>query len=252
MVTLPSDGALEDDSSITRDPHGQYIIGDAVEELASMDSESAAVVCLDDAWARPGRGGELGVEYPTHDFGVTTEILTECHRVLEPGGWLIADADDWLQPRLVAHLRSEWGDVAATYSGGGFRRSGGVTYLTKGGDPHRGMGEYLTNAGYHVVFAHKSETDRRTSVAARQLARKPTDRYGWGSVKPISPYQNWLNGLCEPGEHITIPCAGTAPAVIAAERIGLTWTAIDSEQGARKAFKRRMDAELDPKQEVLA
>lgn len=241
-----------DDSPNAEVGHGEYIVGDVLDELADMDDETAAVVCLDDAWARPARNGALGVEYPTHGFETTAEILTECHRVLESGGWLIADADDWLQPRLVDYLRSEWGDVAATYSGGGYRRSGGVTYLTKAGDPHRDMGEYTTNAGYHAVFAHKGETDRRTSVAARQLARKPTERYGWGSVKPVEPYERWLDGLCEPGERVLVPCAGTAPAAIAAERLGLSWTAIDCESEARDAFQRRLSAGLDSEQTVIA
>lgn len=228
---------------------GEYVVADALEDLRTLDEGVASVVCLDDAWARPRRNGALGVEYPTHSFEKTVCIIEECRRVLASGGWLLADADDWLQPRLVDYLRDEWGDVAATYSGGGYRRSGGVTYLTKEGEPHRGMGEYTTNAGYHVVFAHKGETDRRTSVAARQLAQKPTERYGWGSVKPIEPYYRWLDGLCEPGDHVLIPCAGTAPAAIAAERLGLSWRAIDCEPDAQAAFERRLASQT--RQEVL-
>lgn len=52
----------------------RYRIGDALAELRLLD-ESAAVVCLDDAWARPGRQGAFGVEYPTHDFETTAEIV---------------------------------------------------------------------------------------------------------------------------------------------------------------------------------
>lgn len=222
----------------------EYRIGDSLEELDRIENESAAAIFLDDAWARPGRNGALGVEYPTHDFRTTTEIISRCWDVLEPGGWLMADADDWLQPRLVNHLREEWGDVAATYEGGGYRRSGGVTYLTQSGDPHRGMGEYTTNAGYHVVFAHKGETDRRTSVAARQLAQKPTERFGWGSVKPIDPYRKWIEGLTEPGELVVVPCAGTAPQMIAAEGCDRDAIGIDCEEGAKKAYKKRRESVL--------
>lgn len=43
-----------------------------------------------------------------------------------------------------------------------------------------------------------------------------------------------------------------APAAIAAERLGLTWTAIDSEPEARDAHQRRfMDEEVN-RQETLA
>lgn len=217
-----------------------------------MPAESAAIVCLDDAWARPKRGDAFGVEYPTHGFEETAEIVAACWRVLRPGGWLIADADDWLAPRLESHLRAEYGDVTEDYTGGGYRRRGSVTLLSGDGTPDRSTpGQYLSTGGYPVVFGHKGETDRRGTESARQLAPRPRERYGWGSVKPLSPYQAWLDGLCEPGEHVVIPCAGTAPAAIAAERLGLSWTAIDCEPEAKAAYERRKD-ENNTKQAVIA
>ena len=161
----------------------RYRIGDALAELRSLD-DSAAVVCLDDAWARPGRQGAFGVEYPTHDFETTAEIVDVAWDALEVGGWLIADADDWLAPRLETYIREEYGDVSAWYEGGGYRRRGGVTYVDVGGDPDTSTpGQYLSNGGYPVIFAHKGETDRRTTASARQVARHPRrveDDYPYG------------------------------------------------------------------------
>jgi len=232
----------------TRIPHG-YIVGDALAQLENMPAESAAVVCLDDAWARPKRGNAFGVEYPTHGFGTTTALLDECKRVLKPGGWLIADADDWLLPKLTQNLVDDWGNAAETYRAG-YRKTGRVTLTSADGSPDCSTpGQYLSTGGYPVVFAHKGETDRRTTASASQLARRPQDRYGWGSVKPVAPYQAWLDGLCEAGEHVVVPCAGTAPAAIAADRLGLSWTAIDTEPEAREAFQRRRDDELGQHEE---
>lgn len=224
--------------------NGDYIIGDARRELASLPDDSAAVVCLDDAWSRPKRGDAFGVSYPTHGLDETVSIVRECRRVLKPDGWLIADADDWLLPRLVSHLREDWGDAAETYREG-FRKTGRVTLVSSDGSPDCSTpGMYLSTGGYPVVFAHPGETDRRTTVSASQIAPRPTERYGWGSVKPVEPYHAWLSGLCERGERVVIPCAGTAPAAFACERLGLEWLAIDSEPQARDAFRRRSDAEL--------
>lgn len=236
-----------------------YLIGDAIEELDSLDEECAAVVCLDDAWARPGRQGEYGVEYPTHDLEGTWEILEACWRVLKPGGWLIADADDWLAPRLETHIREEYGDVTATgdYRGGGYRRRGSVTYVDQHGNPDRSTaGMYLANAGYSVLFAHKGETTRRSTEGARQVARQPRRiepdyPYGWGSVKPIEPYRNWIQGLTDVDELVVVPCAGTAPAAIAAEELRRRWIAIDSEPEAREAYRQRRDAYLQNEQSTL-
>jgi len=221
---------------------GAYRIGDALAELRSLEEASAAVVCLDDAWARPKRGDAFGVEYPTHDFETTAAIVDACRDVLKPGGWLIADADDWLLPRLVNHLREEWGDAAASYQNG-FRKVGGVTLTASSGEPDRSTpGQYGSTGGYPVIFAHTGETDRRWSESVRQIAPRPQDRYGWGSVKPVAPYQTWIGAITEPDETVVVPCAGTAPAAIAAERLGRDWLAIDCEPAAREAYRRRRQA----------
>ena len=229
----------------------EYRIGDALGELATLSDDSAALVCLDDAWARPKRGDAFGVSYPTHDFETSVGLIEECRRVLVEGGWLIADADDWLLPRLVNYLREEWGDAAETYEAG-FRKVGGVTLLSSDGTPDRSTpGMYGSTGGYPVVFAHKGETDRRWSESARQLARRPQDRYGWGSVKPLAPYRTWVEALTEPGELVVVPCAGTAPAAIGADQLDRQWLAIDCEPGAKAAFERRREAEAPDRNQTL-
>jgi hypothetical protein len=232
----------------------RYRIGDAVDELRQLGNESAAVVCLDDAWARPKRGDAYGVEYPTHDLDQTRQILSACWDVLKPGGWLIADADDWFLPRLVNHLREDWGDAAETYQNG-YRKVGSVTLTTQNGDPDRSTpGWYGANGGYSVVFADKGETGRRWSASVRQIAQRPQERYGWGSVKPVAPYEAWIESITEPDERVVVPCAGTAPAAIAAERLGREWVAIDCEPEGRAAYRRRRESELgsDEQQTLLA
>jgi hypothetical protein len=247
----------------------KYVIDDASKALGGYEEEAAAIF-LDDAWARPERRGQFGVEYDTHPFNgqnipdedgvdtsvTTVEIIDACFNALKPGGWLIADTDDWLLPRLINYLRSEWGDVAETYQGGGYRKTGGVTYLSSDGEPDKSTaGMYLSTGGYPVVFAHKGETDRRTAVSARQIADRQHERYGWGSVKPLSPYVEWVDGLVKEDELILVPCAGTAPAAIAAERVygsNIRYTCIDNEEGAYDAFERRRQEEiLDHRQETL-
>lgn len=240
----------------------RYIVGDAVDHLKEFQNEASAIF-LDDAWARPERRGQFGVEYDTHPFDedhipkdenidtstTTVEILEACCEALEPGGWLIADADDWLLPRLINYFRREWGDVAATYEGGGYRKTGSVTYISSNGEPDKSTaGMYLSTGGYPVIFAHKGETDRQTAVSARQIADRQHERYNWGSVKPISPYIEWVKGLLNPEELILVPCAGTAPAALAAEKVygdESRYVCIDNEEGAYEAFYRRRNDELD-------
>ena len=235
----------------------EYRVGDALDELATLADDSAALVCLDDAWARPKRGdeyhdgGQFGVSYPTHEFETTTKLIDECYRVLEPGGWIIADTDDWLLPKLTQYLIDTWGNAAETYREG-YRKTGRVTLTAASGDPDRSTpGMYLSTGGYAVVFAHKGETDRRTSESASQIARRPQERYGWGSVKPLSPYRTWVEALTEPGELVVVPCAGTAPAAIAADQLDRQWLAVDCEPEAKAAFERRQEAEVPDRNQTL-
>jgi len=250
------------DNEDARPGGGVYQIGDALEVLADLEV-SPSLIHLDDAWARPGRQGAFGVEYPTHGIETTAEIVDACWDVLEPGGWLICDADDWLAPRLENYLIEEFGDVTAygDYQGGGYRRRGAVTYVDAQGQPDESTaGQYLSNGGYPVIFAHKGETDRRATASARQIARQPRRvetgyPYGRGSIKPIGPYREWVEALSVPGELVFVPCAGTAPAAIAADELGREWIAVDIEEDARRAFRKRRDALLDKQTsltEVLA
>lgn len=220
---------------------GEYIVGDALDELRQIKTESAKVVHLDDAWARPKRCGEMGVKYPTHGIERSYSIVDECWRILQSDGWFLADADDWFHLKLANYLADEYGNVAETYEGGGYRRSGAVVYQrSDGGIDKGGAGMYLRNAGYHVLIGTKPDVDP-CYEAVRQFAPRPDD-YGWHSVKPLEPYREWIDSLTDPGDLVVEPCAGTAPASIAAEELGVEWLAVDIEVDAQLAFERRMAA----------
>lgn len=229
---------------------GEYRVSDSREPL----NQKVSVACADLAWARPNRNG-VHVTYETYspENGLW-DFVDAIYDSLEFGGWAIFDADDWLLPRLIQYLQESWGDVAATYSGGGYRRVGSVQY-TSGGS---GAGHYLTNGGYSVIFAHKNETDRESSVSARQSCERVPynvrESVDWGTLKPISPYENWLDGLTEPTDYVYIPCAGTAPAALALERLygeQARFIAVDKEREAREAYLDRRELQLQPQQVTL-
>jgi len=228
----------------------EYRIADAREPL----SGSVDVACADLAWARPHRNG-VHVTYETYRPETCLwDFVDAIYESLRVGGWAIFDADDWLLPRLIQYLQREWGDVAATYSGGGYRRVGSVHY-TSGGN---GAGHYFTNGGYSVVFAHKGETQRETSTSVRQeCGRVPHDvreTIEWGTLKPIKPYRKWLEGITGRGDTLYIPCAGTAPAAIAFEELygeNAQYIAVDSHEEAKQAFLKRREMQLEPTQAKL-
>jgi len=221
---------------------GEYRVGDALEELKEIPNGSAQLIHLDDAWSRPMRCNGLGVTYSTHDLETSFEIVDACWDCLAEGGWLVADADDWFIIKLSEYLIENYGFVAETYDGGGYRRIGGVTYQrSDGGVDRGGAGQYLRNGGYHVLFGHKGETDHAYE-SARQVAPRPKDKFGWKSVKPLGPYKAWVEALTDKGDLIVEPCAGTAPASIGAEQTGRDWIAIDIEPEAKEAYSQRRNS----------
>lgn len=230
-----------------------YEVGDAREISDYVDGAVAAVADL--AWHRPGRNDQLGVEYPTYstEDGIW-DFIDEIYKVLDEGGWAFFDADDWFLPRLIRYLQQEWGDVASTYRGGGYRKVGTVVYT----DGNLGSGHYFTNAGYHVVMAHKGETDRMSKAPAKVATERPEfslrQEVDWGTIKPIEPYRIWLDEVTEKGEMVVIPCAGTAPAAIALEIIygdEANFFAIDSEVEAKSSYERRRELELEIAKDVM-
>lgn len=264
----------------------EYRVADWLSVASEYESE-AAVVHLDANWAAPERNGACGVDYPTHpirpedesDFSDAelerdhidtshsiSEFIDAAWTALEDGGWLILDADSYAAPRMIDYLRSEYGEVRSDdhagrpYRGGGLRKTGGVTYVKADGTPDSaGNGRYGSEGGYPVLFAHKDETDREWSASVRQIARRPrwtepTDEYQQGTVKPVSPYRTWLSEIADAGDLVLVPCAGSAPAAIAAEQ---EWDAdanvvcIDPSDSSHDAYQRRREALIDDKQTSL-
>lgn len=209
-----------------------YRIEDWLDVVDEYETQ-ASLVHMDPNWAAPARYAGRGVDYVCHpiseecldDFTEaelarddidTTRFISEyidaAWRTLEPGGWLVLDADSYAARRFENYLCDEFGEVRINdangrpYSGGGFRKRGTVGFQSQDGSPDcSGTGSYGTEAGYPVLFAHKAETDRTWSAAVRQLNvrrprwTEPTDTYDQGTVKPIKPYRRWLDAIVEPG-----------------------------------------------------
>ncbi|WP_128478977.1 hypothetical protein [Halorussus pelagicus] len=230
----------------------EYIVGDALDELRSMDAESASVVHLDDAWARPMRNGAFGVKYDTHAFsedddhfedhdtGLTTAALVgEIHRVLRPGSLLVADTDDWLLGRLLDYISSEWGERQYAL--------GQVTALSSDSTPDCSTpGMYLSTGGYTMVLAWKAACPVRQSPLNVPCQRQ-RDNWGWSSAKSLAPYRAVLETFDLPSNEVVVPCAGTAPMAVAAELICNKYevVCIDVAEDAGEAYERRRTDELN-------
>ncbi|EMA24885.1 hypothetical protein C435_03293 [Haloarcula marismortui ATCC 33799] len=241
----------------------EYIVGDALEYLRNTRPESTDFIHLDDAWARPCRAGGMGVNYNTHPFheddiglvedepGVETSLtvadfVQAAYDALEPGGILAMDTDDYLLPNLTTYLEENWGEYCY--------RTFTVTLLTQDGEPDRSTpGMYGSTGGYEIVIAQKdaSVIPEFHPVDADHPYGCPCERerrqWGWGTVKALAPYRTLIDAYTTSDSRIIEPCAGTAPALIAAKRAygdDCDATAVDIEDEAKKAYERRREEQL--------
>jgi len=69
---------------------------------------------------------------------------------------------------------------------------------------------------------------------------EPTRGLGLGTVKPLAPALGWTQAYVDAGDRVIVPCAGTAPVAIAAEREygdGVDVLAIDVESGGAERLR---------------
>jgi SAM-dependent methyltransferase len=205
----------------------------------------------------------MGIDYKTHAFdrnelssvkdepGVepsltVADFIDAAHNVLKPGGILAMDTDDYLLPHLIDYLEAHWSHRCY--------RTFTVTLLTQDGEPDRSTpGMYGSTGGYEIVIAQKAASvlPEFHPVNAGHPYGCPCERerrqWGWGTVKTLAPYEVLVDAYTTEDSRVIIPCAGTAPALIAAERAyggDCDATAIDIEPEAREAYKRRRDEQL--------
>lgn len=248
----------------------EYRVGDALDILRDLPSRSARFVHLDDAWARPKRNGAFGVEYPTHPFdqeqaaavagepGVETDltvvaILDACQRILMAGGILAVDVDSYLLPRVLDYFHAEWSETCCAVAQ--------TTALSKDGTPDCSTpGMYLTNGGYTSVLAWRDASPvpqghpLRGNHALHTPCQRQREDYGWGTVKPLAPFLRWIDAYTGPGDRVVVPCAGTAPAAIASERLygdAANVLCIDIEEDAKAAYESRRVDKLDRQETIV-
>jgi hypothetical protein len=156
------------------------------------------------------------------------------------------DTDSYLLPRVIDYLSKSWSDHCYfTYT---------VTLLTTDGKPDRSTpGMYGSTGGYTMVLATKDATPIPQTHPVEDFhirgcpCQRQREDFGWGTVKPLAPYLDIVETYTDEESRIIVPCAGTAPTAIAAERVygpDARVTAVDIEQEAKAAYQRRQEEEL--------
>lgn len=189
---------------------------DALTWLAGIEAETVKLVVFDPPYAvgTPVRGREDGAAGSVFaPFMFMHRAMTECARVLVPGGAVMIFAD-WKRVPDIGYMASV----------SGLRASACVAWVRN----RPGTGGLFRSSWDPILIVSRGVPDAVDRAAIRNVvvADYPTRRthpYG----KPVEPFKHVMSRLCVPGDMVIDPFAGSGVSKLAAEALGLRWAGCD-------------------------
>ena len=166
--------------------HGTIYCGDSLDVLKGMADESVDSIITDPPYGLSFMGKKWDYDVPT------TELWTECLRVLRPGGHLLAFAGTRTQHRMAVRIEDagfEIRDMIAWVYGSGFPKS---LNIVKAVDKLQG------NERTEFVNTNGSATGSIVTTGTGTLKKEFIDSKG------NSPYEGWGTALKPALEPITV------------------------------------------------
>jgi site-specific DNA-methyltransferase (adenine-specific) len=189
---------------------------DAQQWLAGRESESAKLIVYDPPYAvgTPVRGKEDGAAGSVFGpFSFLSRTLSECARLLVPGGIVMIFADWRRMPDL--------GYIASTV---GLRTATCVAWVRN----RPGTGGLFRASWDPVLIVARGVPDAIDRAAIRNVvvADYPTKRVH-PYEKPPEVFRHVFPRICRPGDLVLDPFAGSGVSRRVAEEYGLRWAGCD-------------------------
>lgn len=203
---------------------------DALDWLAAVEPGTASAVIFDPPYAvgTPVRGREDGAAGSVFaPFGFLHRTMSQCARVLRPGGIIIIFCD-WRRMHDLGYMASMTGLRPASCVAWIRNRPGTGGLFRSSWDPiliaARGVPDAVDRAAVRNVVITDDVVDMITDdvVAADYPARR-THPYG----KPPEVLVHILSRACRPGDLVLDPFAGSGSSRAAAEKLDLVWRGCD-------------------------
>ena len=118
-----------------------------------------------------------------------------------------------------------------------------------GGSPHTGGGDFgggmdASDIQTYGASGKVPEDWWPESDGMSPVGRKPSERTGYPTQKPLALVERTIRASSRDGEVVLDPFAGCATACIAAQKLGRRWIGIDIEPKAVELCKQRLRDEL--------
>lgn len=189
---------------------------DAQNWLAAQDSGTAKVVVYDPPYAvgTPVRGREDGAAGSVFGpFSFLSKTLSQCARILMPGGIVMIFADWRRMPDL--------GYIASTV---GLRPATCVAWIRS----RPGTGGLFRASWDPILIVSRGVPDAVDRAAVRNVvtADYPSKRdhpYG----KPAEVFRHVFSRICREGDLVVDPFAGSGVSMDVANELGLRWIGCD-------------------------
>lgn len=189
---------------------------DALNWLAGQEPASATAVCFDPPYAvgAPVRGKEDGAAGSVYGpLSFLSRTLASCHRVLKHGG-IVMVFTDWRRMPDLGYIASTVGLRPATTVAWVRNRPGTGGLMRASWDPV-------------MIFARGTPAAvDRAAVRNVVVADYPSKREH-PYEKPIEVYLHILRRVCQPGDLVVDPFAGSGVSRRAARMLDLEWAGCD-------------------------
>jgi site-specific DNA-methyltransferase (adenine-specific) len=189
---------------------------DALDWLPTIQSQSAKIVVFDPPYAvgTPVRGKEDGAAGSVFGpLSFMSKALTQCSRIVMPGGVVVIFAD-WRRMPDLAY-------VATTV---GLRASTCIAWTRK----RPGTGGMFRSAWDPILIASRGVADAIDRAAIRNVieADYPTKRIH-PYEKPAEVFRHIFPRISVPGDLVVDPFAGSGVSARVARELGLNWIGCD-------------------------
>lgn len=207
----------------------QLILGDCLDELRKIPSDSIDCILTDPPYGISYRSGHTGSRKIANDDLLFVWWLFDAYRVLKPGGTLVCFTDPKTQHQWRSAILWAGFDVRSQLVW--YKNHFGAGDLKGGFAPQHEVAWYAVKGKHQWWWLGLEGWKRLSSVLPyrKPLYNDKTDARFHPTQKPVDMFEDLVKHCCPPGGIVLDPFAGSATTLLAAKKQERDWIGIEMD-----------------------